>query len=170
MVQGASKTLEMDDLYDLIPSDTSKATSLSLESNLLSQMKKPNPSLSWALFISFWPKFIMTGLFKVCNDLLSFAQPQLLGLLMAFAATHDPKSPAKDPIYHGFIISLGMLVSSLGQAMFTHQYYQGCFRLSMKIDSGLVNQIYKKSLRLSNSARLGYTVGEVSRFNCVCMT
>ena len=164
MKKGHEGSLELDDLVPLIPSDASKITSALLEEEI--KLSGPGKrSLVWSIFRTFGTKLVVTGFYKVINDMLSFSQPQLLAALLAFASSYT--SPSPDPLYNGVLISIGMLLASLIQAVFIHQYYQGCFRLAMKIDSSLVNQVYKKSLRLSNKARLGYSVGEITNLMAV---
>lgn len=40
--------------------------------------RKSDPSLVWALTKTFWKIFVVAAIFKLLQDLLSFASPQLL--------------------------------------------------------------------------------------------
>ena len=60
--------------------------------------KPVHPSLFLALARSFGGPYMMASLFKLCNDLLSFSQPQLLRLLLKFVASYRTDTP--DPVSH----------------------------------------------------------------------
>ena len=61
-------------------------------------------------------------------------------------------------LFYIFILCL----SSIIQTLISQHYYQAIFIMGNRIKIGLMNVIYKKSLRLSNTGRRGTTVGEMT--------
>ena len=91
--------------------------------------------------------------------MLGFLQPVLLGEMLRFVMSYKTDNP--QPLYRGYTIACLMFACSLSQTTVLHQYFHLCFRTGMHIRAGLVTAIYQKSLRLSNSARQDFTVGEI---------
>ncbi|KAG0343296.1 hypothetical protein BG000_000015 [Podila horticola] len=151
MRKGYAKPLTMDDLWTLRKEDQSKNVSLTFAEA---------PSLVRALSITFGKPFYIAGLWKAVNDILGFAQPVLLKEMLRFVMSYK-KGEHPQPIYRGYTIACLLFVGSLSQTTVLHQYFHLCFRTGMHIRAGLVTAIYQKSLRLSNSARQEFTVGEI---------
>ena len=57
------------------------------------------PSLPWALFVAYGCPFMWAGVYKLVNDVLTFAGPILLYLIINFV--QDPQEPA----YYGNLLS-----------------------------------------------------------------
>ncbi|VDO25826.1 unnamed protein product [Haemonchus placei] len=113
------------------------------------------PSIMWCLFMLFkWD--IVTAMFtKALSDLLQFSNPLLLRTLIRF--TED--SPK--PLWEGIFTSLAMFgTSELSSLMQSHYYYL-MYRVGTRVQTCLTGAIYRKTLRLSSSARRSKTVGEI---------
>ncbi|KAG0010325.1 hypothetical protein BGZ81_002824, partial [Podila clonocystis] len=160
MRKGYAKPLTMDDLWALRKEDQSKNVSLTFADAWERELRKPSPSLIRALSNAFGKPFYIAGLWKAVNDILGFAQPVLLKEMLRFVMSYK-KGEQPQPIYRGYTIACLMFVCSLSQTTVLHQYFHLCFRTGMHIRAGLVTAIYQKSLRLSNSARQEFTVGEI---------
>ncbi|XGW34342.1 hypothetical protein V3C99_018310, partial [Haemonchus contortus] len=122
------------------------------------QLKTPfmkPPSITWCLFLLFkWD--IVTAMFtKALSDLLQFSSPLLLRTLIRF--TEDPRKP----LWEGIFTSLAMFgTSELSSLMQSHYYYL-MYRVGTRVQTCLTGAIYRKTLRLSSSARRSKTVGEI---------
>ncbi|KAF8934648.1 hypothetical protein BGZ52_003729 [Haplosporangium bisporale] len=160
MRKGYAKPLTMDDLWLLRKEDQSKNVSLTFAEAWERELGRSSPSLVRALFNAFGKPFYIAGLWKVLNDLLGFAQPVLLKEMLRFVMSYK-KGEQPQPIYRGYTIACLMFICSLSQTTVLHQYFHLCFRTGMHIRTGLVTAIYQKSLRLANSARQEFTVGEI---------
>ncbi|KAF9329230.1 hypothetical protein BG006_007662 [Podila minutissima] len=160
MRKGYAKPLTMDDLWALRKEDQSKNVSLTFAEAWERELGKPNPSLVRALSTAFGKPFYIAGLWKAINDILGFAQPVLLKEMLRFVMSYK-KGEQPQPIHRGYTIAGLMFVCSLSQTTVLHQYFHLCLRTGMHIRAGLVTAIYQKSLRLSNSARQEFTVGEI---------
>ncbi|KAG0347607.1 hypothetical protein BG004_007368 [Podila humilis] len=159
MRKGYAKPLTMDDLWVLRKQDQSHNISDTFAASWEKELKKPNPSLVGAISAAFGRPFYFAGIWKAVNDILGFTQPVLLREMLKFLISYKTNDP--QPLYRGYTIAVLMLVCSLAQTTVLHQYFHLCFRTGMHIRAGLVTAVYQKSLRLSNSARQEFTVGEI---------
>lgn len=106
----------------------------------------------------FGGQYSRAGLFKIVNDLLAFAQPQLLRLLISFI---DSYQSSPQPRLKGILIAFGMLGVSAVQSIFMNQYLQRTLETGMTIRSSMTALIYHKSLRLSNQSREEFPSGDI---------
>jgi ABC-type multidrug transport system fused ATPase/permease subunit len=117
--------------------------------------KKHKPSLFIALARSFGWVIFAAGVFKFFQDLLIFASPQLLKLMINF--TEDNSLPS----HQGYIYALLLFISAEVQSLLLHQYFHRCNKAGLNLRTALIGAIYRKALRLSSSARKLSTVGEI---------
>nr|QNH67882.1 ATP-binding cassette transporter subfamily C member 1 X7 [Brachionus rotundiformis] len=114
------------------------------------------PSLGLCMFKIYFFKFVGIIAIKCGHDLLNFAKPILLDKLITFVKDKDQKVIVG--IFYIFLLSL----TSLSQTLIMQHYYHSIFLLGNRMKTGLMTLIYKKSLRLSPSARKSTTVGEMT--------
>lgn len=112
------------------------------------------PSLVMALFKTFGPTFFYGGLMKIVSDLLMFASPLVLELLINFVSNGEP-------LWKGYLYSVLMFVAAVLQSLVLGQYFYKLFILGMQVRTAIISAIYRKALVLSNSARRTSTVGEI---------
>ncbi|XP_072938928.1 multidrug resistance-associated protein 1 isoform X2 [Epargyreus clarus] len=115
--------------------------------------KKPASILS-ALCLAFGGQFLFGALLKLINDILMFLSPQLLNLLIDFVGS-------KQPLWKGYLYAVALLACATVQTMLLAHYFTRMFLVGMRIRTALTSAIYRKSLRMSNSARKESTVGEI---------
>uniref|UniRef100_A0A0N5C270 Multidrug resistance-associated protein 1 n=1 Tax=Strongyloides papillosus TaxID=174720 RepID=A0A0N5C270_STREA len=113
------------------------------------------PSILKRIFIMFRYDIIMAMSCKLVSDTLQFANPQLLKKLIAFIKTPDA------PLWYGFLLAVGMFSASELSSLFLNYYYYQAYRLGTRIQTVLTAAVYKKTLKLSNTARKDKTVGEI---------
>ncbi|XP_070696945.1 ATP-binding cassette sub-family C member 2 [Pempheris klunzingeri] len=114
----------------------------------------PNSWLITTIYKTFKGILIESAFFKLLQDLLSFASPQLLKLMISF--TQDKSQYT----WQGYVYAVLLLVVALLQSLFLQQYFQRCFVLGMKVRTAIMASVYKKALVVSNDARKETTVGE----------
>uniref|UniRef100_A0A8C0GTI2 Canalicular multispecific organic anion transporter 1 n=1 Tax=Chelonoidis abingdonii TaxID=106734 RepID=A0A8C0GTI2_CHEAB len=114
----------------------------------------PKAWLAKTLIRTFAGNLLKSVAFKVVHDLLVFASPQLLKLLISFVA--DPTAYA----WQGYLYALLLFVTALVQSLCLQQYFQLCFLLGMSLRTALMAAVYKKALTVSNATRKEYTQGE----------
>uniref|UniRef100_A0A674JRT1 ATP binding cassette subfamily C member 3 n=1 Tax=Terrapene triunguis TaxID=2587831 RepID=A0A674JRT1_9SAUR len=113
------------------------------------------PSFLKALLRTFGPYFLIGSFYKLIQDLLSFVNPQLLSILIGFIKDKDA------PSWWGFLIAALMFFSAVLQTIILHQHFQYCFVTGMRLRTGIIGMIYRKSLVITNSAKRSSTVGEI---------
>nr|XP_009677167.1 PREDICTED: canalicular multispecific organic anion transporter 2 isoform X2 [Struthio camelus australis] len=127
------------------------------EAEVLIRDKKHSrkPSFLKALLRTFGPYFLIGSFFKLIQDLLSFVNPQLLSVLINFIKNKDA------PAWWGFLIAALMFTCAVLQTLILHQHFQYCFVTGMRLRTGIIGMIYRKSLVITNSAKRLSTVGEI---------
>ena len=182
ILKGFRKPLTNDDLWQMKPEDTSKevtplflryweksvakysnkeedtATATfskkSASVNLTNGKKKKAASILPALIKAFGPTFLFGSCLKLAQDLLTFASPQVLKLIINFIGSDQPD-------WRGYFYgSLLFLIASI-QTLFLAQYFQRMFLVGLRIRTALISAIYRKALVMSNTARKESTVGEI---------
>ncbi|XP_043918031.1 ATP-binding cassette sub-family C member 3 [Protopterus annectens] len=124
---------------------------------LITDKKKTpkEPSFLNALIRAFGPYFLVGSIYKLAQDLLTFVNPQLLNLLIAFIKNKDA------PSWWGFLLAASMFLCSVIQTIILHQHFQYCFVTGMRLRTAIVGIIYRKALVITNSAKRSSTVGEI---------
>ncbi|KAL3994563.1 ABC transporter transmembrane region family protein [Acanthocheilonema viteae] len=179
---GTRKTLVIDDLYQL--NDGSTAAYLSakweklwtpaienyrkrqkiyentLQNNSTSKyFKKKNklkpPSIVWRLFLMFRFEILSASAIKILSDVMQFANPFFLNLLLNYISTGNHSS------MEGMIYVIGMFACAELRSFLLNYYFYLMMRVGTKIQTTLIAATYRKTLRLSNSARKTKTVGEI---------
>ncbi|ETN73610.1 ABC transporter transmembrane region [Necator americanus] len=100
-------------------------------------------------------EFIGGSVIKLFSDLIQFANPGFLSLLITFTESTDA------PLYEGLFYSAGLFVSGVLRSLFLNNYFTIMFRIGTKIQSTLTTAVYNKTLKLSNSSRKQKTHGEI---------
>lgn len=167
MKYGYKEYLTQDDLWNLRSRDTTRATGGALAEAWEIELEKKRPSLWMALFRAFSGPYFRATVIKTVSDLLQFAQPQLLRLLISFVASYRKNDPNHEPAIRGAAIALAMFAVSVGQTVMLHQYFQRAFETGMRVKSALTAMIYSKSLKLSNEGKASKTTGDIVNYMAV---
>ncbi|XP_060028892.1 multidrug resistance-associated protein 1 isoform X2 [Erinaceus europaeus] len=120
-----------------------------------SPQKEREPSLFKVLYKTFGPYFLMSFLFKALHDLMMFAGPEILRLLINFV--NDKSAPS----WQGYFYTALLFISACLQTLVLHQYFHICFVSGMRIKTAVIGAVYRKALVITNSARKSSTVGEI---------
>ncbi|KAL6250098.1 ATP-binding cassette glutathione S-conjugate transporter ycf1 [Rhinocladiella similis] len=163
---GYENYLTQDDLWNLRPRDSTKATGDLLQQAWEIELEKKRPNLWIALARAFGGPYIRGALIKTISDMLAFVQPQLLRLLIRFVDSYRP-GREREPAIRGIAIALAMFATSVCQTAALHQYFQRAFETGMRIKSSLTAMIYGKSLRLSNESRATKSTGDIVTYMSV---
>ncbi|KAM6054990.1 multidrug resistance-associated protein 1 isoform 2-T2 [Chlamydotis macqueenii] len=117
--------------------------------------KSSEASLFKVLYKTFGPYFLMSFMFKAGHDLLMFAGPEILKLLLNFVNNKAA------PNWQGYFYTGLLFVCACLQTLVLHQYFHICFVTGMRLKTAIVGVIYRKALVITNSARKTSTVGEI---------
>ncbi|KAG8222673.1 hypothetical protein J437_LFUL002555 [Ladona fulva] len=180
--KGFRKPLETKDLWNINPEDTAKEVvpqfdryweksvkKLSLSEGTKASFKKTSARVDFespklkkkkqasvlpAICKAFGPTFMFGSILKLMQDLLTFVNPQLLRALIIFVE-------GDDSVWKGYFFAALMFITSVVQTIILSQYFQRMYLVGMRIRTALVASIYRKALKMSNSARKESTVGEI---------
>ncbi|XP_055876897.1 multidrug resistance-associated protein 1-like isoform X3 [Biomphalaria glabrata] len=122
--------------------------------NAAMEDSKHKRSLFSALVRNYFGFFLVAAIFKLIHDILMFISPQLLRLLIKFTSSDEY-------MWRGFFYASMLLLVALVQSILLHQYFHATFLLGMRIRSTIIAVIYRKTLKLSSSAKRSSTVGEI---------
>lgn len=167
MKYGYKEYLTQDDLWNLRKRDTARVAGGVLEEAWAMEVEKKHPSLWMALFRAFGGPYFRGTVIKTLSDLLSFAQPQLLRLLISFVDSYRKGNPHPQPVIRGAAIAIAMFVVSVSQTVCLHQYFQRAFETGMRTKSALTGMIYAKSMKLSNEGRAAKSTGDIVNYMAV---
>ncbi|CAD6208432.1 GSCOCT00003444001.2-RA-CDS [Cotesia congregata] len=120
-----------------------------------STRKKKVASVIIPLYRIFGPTFFFGALLKLSQDIMTFISPQVLGLLINFINSKDEAQ------WKGYFYSVLLLLTAILQTLVLSQYFNRMFIVGMRMRTALVAAIYRKALRMSNTARKESTVGEI---------
>uniref|UniRef100_A0A8C5A253 Multidrug resistance-associated protein 4 n=1 Tax=Gadus morhua TaxID=8049 RepID=A0A8C5A253_GADMO len=160
---GYKRSLEQEDLYNVLPEFRSKTLGLTLQSYwdeecLKSAKELKKPSFCKAVIRCYWKSYSLLGIFTFIEVIYTL-QPVLLGYLLRYFETYDPND------YHGLELAcyyaLGMSLSLLLLAVMHHILFFNIQKAGMKIRVAMCNMIFRKALCLSNSARGKTTTGQI---------
>lgn len=150
--QTLEKTYKMREVNDVTSTASYKKQSARVD--FKTTKTKKIASILPALIKAFGPTFAFGSFLKLGQDLLTFASPQILRLIIGFVGSDEP-------LWKGiFYASLLFSVAAV-QTLFLAQYFNRMFFVGLRIRTALISAIYRKALIISNSARKGSTVGEI---------
>ncbi|XP_066253825.1 multidrug resistance-associated protein 1-like isoform X2 [Euwallacea similis] len=119
--------------------------------------KQERPSIVHVIpviYRCFYPRFIMGALCRLSVDFIMFVNPQILRLLIAFVSSDESR-------WKGFMYAGAMFVFGLLQSVIHNIHFFNLFYFGLRTRTSLISCIYRKALRISNSARKNKTVGEI---------
>lgn len=121
---GYKNFLTEEDLWGLAPNDKTSTTGEQFDTAWKYELKhREHPSIWLALFKAYGGPYLLATVFKACNDLAAFAQPQLLRLLIAFVASyHYGRTP--EPLIKGVAIAFAMFGVAVLQTSMIVSYQQ----------------------------------------------
>lgn len=117
--------------------------------------KTKEPSLFWALCLTFGPYFLISCLYKIIQDILMFVGPEILRLLIRFV--NDSSAPS----WQGFFYTALLFLCTCIQSLILQRYFHVCFVSGMRLRSAIIGAVYRKALVISSAARRTSTVGEM---------
>ncbi|XP_035694460.1 multidrug resistance-associated protein 1-like [Branchiostoma floridae] len=135
--------------------DKSELENLTKVETVKGGAKHEYPSVYRAMVRYFLPTFATSAVFKLCNDILMFVSPQILGWLIEFTKDKSIHS------WKGYSIAVLLLVTTTLQSLFNHQFFYRVNVWGMRVKTAITAAIYKKALLLTNEARTSLTAGNM---------
>lgn len=118
--------------------------------------KNTNGSILPAMVKAYGGPFWFAGLLQIGLNVLTFSTPMLLNELISYVAV-----PGMAPLWQGLLLVFALFIVTFLSAVLNGQYFLKTFLVGFRIRSGLISAIYRKSLRISSSAKKDTTVGEI---------
>ncbi|KAM7419823.1 hypothetical protein PAMA_016768 [Pampus argenteus] len=104
---------------------------------------------------AFGLRYYILGGLKVVVNMLSFAGPLLLSILVNFMEEEDA------PVSRGVWCALGLFATTLLSSVLGNIFVFEVSKVSLSARAALVSAIYSKALRVSSSSLAGVALGEV---------
>ncbi|KAF9899194.1 hypothetical protein EC991_009336 [Linnemannia zychae] len=167
---GYKRPLVQDDIDLLMPTEMQAAQShlrLSTRWNA-KKLKYGNqgdsrPSLMKTILFSFKSQWVPMIIMRVLTSVLTYVSPQLLNSLLGFIASYaSPNEEDHKPVESGMILAFGMFFTSILATFLNAQIQAASSNLGLEVRTALMSMIYRRALRLSNSARQKSTAGEIT--------
>ncbi|CAJ2666226.1 unnamed protein product [Trifolium pratense] len=156
--RGQEKTLLDEDIPELRESDRAKSCYFSFLEQLNKQNQHEPPShssISWTIILCHRREILITGFFALLKVLAISCGPLLLNAFILFSEGNESFE------YEGYILAISLFFLKIIESLSQRQWYFRSRLVGMKVRSLLTAAIYKKILRLSNSARLVHSSGEI---------
>ncbi|GAB2262731.1 hypothetical protein Droror1_Dr00003728 [Drosera rotundifolia] len=164
LATGARRPLELKDIPLLAPRDRSKMNYKILNSKwekMKSQSPTKRPSLGWAILKCFWREAACNAIFAGLTTLVSYVGPYMISYFVDYLG-------GKETFPHeGYVLAGTFFTAKLVETLATRQWYIGVDILGMHVRSALTAMVYRKGLKLSNTARQSHTSGEIVNYMAV---
>ncbi|KAG0378501.1 hypothetical protein BGX24_003626 [Mortierella sp. AD032] len=119
-----------------------------------------SPSLFLTIMKTYGWSWVPILIFRLAASTFLYIMPVLLNQLLNFIESYS--SGESQPVSLGLILAFGMFFVSVLSAVCVGQYFQTAINVGVEIRTALIAMIYRKSLRLSNTAKQSHTAGEIS--------
>ncbi|XP_058750626.1 ABC transporter C family member 10-like isoform X1 [Vicia villosa] len=155
---GQEKTLDDEDIPKLRASDRVKVCYLSFLERLDKKRQEDLSSHSlilWTIILCHQREILLTGFFALLKVLALSSTPLLLSSFISVAEGNESFK------YEGYTLVISLLFIKIIESLSQRQWYFRARLVGMKVRSILTAAIYRKVLRLSNSAHSG---GEIMNY------
>ncbi|KAG2565270.1 hypothetical protein PVAP13_7NG063800 [Panicum virgatum] len=151
----AAKSLATDDVPGVSAGHRAEASYALFMSNWPAQGSRHPVAV--ALWLSFWPQFVLTGALGLTNIAAMYVGPSLIDRFVEFIRRGGTP-------WEGLRLVLILLAGKTVQTLTSHHYnFQGQL-LGMRIRGALQTALYRKSLRLSTGARRAHGTGAIVNY------
>nr|XP_054509066.1 ATP-binding cassette sub-family C member 4 isoform X4 [Agelaius phoeniceus] len=161
---GHKRRLEEDDMYKVMPEDSSEKLGEELQWYWDKEVQKAKkrgktPHLTKAIILCYWKSYLVFGIFTMIEETLKIIQPIFLGKIINYFENYD----ASDEVALNFAYCYAgaLSVCTLILAIMHHLYFYHVQRAGMKLRVAMCHMIYRKALRLSNVAMAKTTTGQI---------
>ncbi|KAI5428152.1 Multidrug resistance-associated protein 7 [Lathyrus oleraceus] len=161
MKSGKEKTLQDEDVPMLREEDRAESCySMFLEQLNKQNQKDPSsqPSVLKTMVLCHSREILISGFFALLKVLAMSSGPMLLNSFILVAEGYESFK------YEGFVLAIALFVIKIIESLSQRQWYFRSRLIGLKVRSLLTAAVYKKQLRLSNSARLTHSSGEIMNY------
>lgn len=156
---GASRQLALGDVPALAEDDGTARWSQRFDAALEAERSRPKPSLLRAARRTFGADFYAFAGLQLLNDLLGFAGPLLLKLIVAYVQDFAAGAAT---LARGYGILAVLLITYPASAVLATQYNLRMARLQLRVRTALVAAVYARVLRCRSPQLAGLGSGGVT--------
>lgn len=161
---GHKRRLEEDDMFSVLPEDRSKHLGEELQGYwdkevLRAKKDARKPSLTKAIVKCYWKSYLILGIFTLIEETTRVVQPIFLGKIIDYFEKYDPDDSAA--LHTAYSYAAVLSLCTLILAILHHLYFYHVQCVGMRIRVAMCHMIYRKALRLSNSAMGKTTTGQI---------
>ncbi|KAF0884878.1 MRP4 protein, partial [Crocuta crocuta] len=161
---GHKRRLEEDDMYSVLPEDRSKHLGEELQGYwdkevLRSEKDARKPSLTKAIIKCYWKSYLVLGIFTLIEESTKVIQPIFLGKIISYFENHDPADAVA--LHEAYVYAAVLAACTLVLAILHHLYFYHVQCAGMRLRVAMCHMIYRKALRLSNTAMGKTTTGQI---------
>ncbi|CAC5381267.1 ABCC4 [Mytilus coruscus] len=157
---GYKRRLEVDDMYNVCEQDSSDNLGDRLEKEWNKELRKREsggkPSLLKCLIRMFGVEYALLGVILFIEEGTKIAQPLFLGQLIRYFTPGSTVSSTDAYLY-----AMGVSLCAIILAIFHHPYFFGVQRIGMQLRVACCSLLYRKALRLNNTALGQTTTGQI---------
>ncbi|KAG5152717.1 hypothetical protein JHK84_029189 [Glycine max] len=161
MKMGKEKTLHDEDIPRLREEDRAESCYLLFLDQLNRQKLNDQswqPSVLRTIILCHWKEILISGFFALLKVVALSSGPLLLNSFILVAEGNESFK------YEGFVLAISLFFTKNIESLSQRQWYFRCRLIGLKVRSLLTAAIYRKQLRLSNSARLMHSSGEIMNY------
>uniref|UniRef100_A0A8B9PI14 Multidrug resistance-associated protein 4 n=1 Tax=Apteryx owenii TaxID=8824 RepID=A0A8B9PI14_APTOW len=163
-ITGHKRKLEEDDMYKVLPEDSSEKLGEELQWYWDKEVQKAKkdgrmPHLTKAIILCYWKSYLVFGIFTMIEETLKIIQPIFLGKIINYFENYD--SSDEVALNFAYCYAAALSVCTLILAIMHHLYFYHVQRAGMKLRVAMCHMIYRKALRLSNTAMAKTTTGQI---------
>ncbi|OIW12545.1 hypothetical protein TanjilG_04709 [Lupinus angustifolius] len=161
MKRGREKTLQDEDIPKLREADRAESCYLMFLDQFNRQKQKElssQPSVLRTIIMCHWKEILISGFFALLKVITLSCGPLLLNSFILVAEGHESFK------YEGYVLTISLVFTKIIESLSQRQWYFRTRLIGLKVRSLLIAAIYKKQLRLSNSARLTHSGGEIMNY------
>lgn len=154
---GYRKHLEQADLWDVAHQDEALPVATRFKEELEKTehpTRSPRGSIWQTIARLHRRTFLITAIIKIVHDIIMFASPALLELLLTHLA-------AGSSGWLSVALGLAMLCCALLETLTINQYFLLLFRMTLHVKTGLVATLYDKTLRITSGIKSEMGVGAI---------
>uniref|UniRef100_A0A8C4VSD5 Multidrug resistance-associated protein 4 n=1 Tax=Gopherus evgoodei TaxID=1825980 RepID=A0A8C4VSD5_9SAUR len=152
------------DMYKVLAEDSSERVGEELQWYWDKEVQKAKkeartPHLTKAILLCYWKSYLALGFFTLIEETLTVIQPVFLGKIINYFEVFDPLDTAA--LNFAYCYAAALSVCTLILAITHHLYFYHVQRAGMKLRVAICHMIYRKALRLSNTALGKTTTGQI---------
>ncbi|KAJ8442080.1 hypothetical protein Cgig2_007918 [Carnegiea gigantea] len=158
MKLGREKTLQEEDIPKLRDEEKAEFCYKKFIDELNKQKQDEPSSILWTIVACHWREVLISGFFALLKILMISAGPLLLN---AFIKVAEGNAGFRN---EGYLLAISLFVAKFLESLSQRQWYFQTRLIGVKVRSLLTAAIYRKQLRLSNTARMKHSAGEITNY------